>query len=156
MILLHATLDRTLLNFLIFLLLPATKLGKVMFLHVSVILFTGGEYLGRYNPWAGTAPWAGTPPLGRCTPQRGTPPGQVHHPRQVHPTQAGTPPAGTSPWQVPPRQVHPPATVHAGIWSTRGWHASHWNAFLFSIISTEKTTQVSDNKCMSFQFVILS
>ena len=30
--------------------------GKVMFLHVSVILFTGGEYLGRYPPWAGTPP----------------------------------------------------------------------------------------------------
>ena len=33
---------------------------------------------------------------------------------------------------------HPPAdptcAVHAGIWSTSGWYASHWNAFLFVIV----------------------
>ena len=31
--------------------------GKVMFLHLSVILFTGG---GVYTPWAST-PWADSP-----------------------------------------------------------------------------------------------
>ena len=30
--------------------------GKVMFLQVCVILFTGGEYLGRYTPWARYTP----------------------------------------------------------------------------------------------------
>ena len=48
-------------------------------------------------------------PLGRYTPQ------QIHPPRQVH----------------LPGQVHPPPTVHAGIRSTAGRYASHWNAFLF-------------------------
>ena len=45
--------------------------GKVIFLHLSVILFTGA-YLGRYTPRQ-VAPWAGTP-LGRNPPP---PPGQV-------------------------------------------------------------------------------
>ena len=57
---------------------------KVIFLHLSVILFTGE------STWAGT-------PLGRYT---SSPPGQVP-PRQVHPL------AGT-----PPRQVHPPGQIH--------------------------------------------
>ena len=58
---------------------PANEvLGNVIFLHLSVNLFTGWEYLGRYTPWAGTPSWEGTPPW------------------QVHPW-AGTPPAGTPP-----------------------------------------------------------
>ena len=68
--------------------------AKVMFLHVSVILFTGG------------CTWAGTPP-GRYTPLgRYTPSGQVHPqppgrytPRQVHPC-----------GQVPPRRYTCPPT----------------------------------------------
>ena len=51
---------------------PANEVwGKAIFLHLSVILFTVGEYLGRYPP-----------PPGRYTPlpQAGTPPGQVHPP----------------------------------------------------------------------------
>ena len=40
------------------------------------------------------------------------------------------------PGQAPPHadtllSRHPPCTVHAGIRSTRGRYASHWNAFLF-------------------------
>ena len=100
-------------------------LAKVMFLQVSVILLTGGEYLtrytplplssqvhppGRYTPWAGTPPGRYTP-LGRYTPRAGThPPGQVHPPGRYTPW-AGTPPlAGTPPWAgTPPLwQVHPP------------------------------------------------
>ena len=68
---------------------PANEVwGKVIFLHLSVILFTGGEYLGRYPP-------------GRYTPGRSI-------------LQQVNPPAGTSPWQVhppsryTPQQVHPP------------------------------------------------
>ena len=71
-------------------------------------------------------------------PQGGVP-GQVP-PRQVHPAGQVQPSK-----QVPPRQVHPqtgtapwpgtlaPATVHAGIQSTSGQYASHWNAFLLHL-----------------------
>ena len=64
---------------------PANEVwGKVIFLHLSVILFTGGvpgqvppsRYtpLGRYPPGRYTPPWAGTPPMSRYTPWAGTPP----------------------------------------------------------------------------------
>ena len=66
---------------------PANEVwGKDMFLHVSVILFTGrgvsGTPPGRYTP------------LGRYTP------------RQVHPPPAGAPPSG----RYPPLQVDPAGT----------------------------------------------
>ena len=56
---------------------PQRSCGKVMFLHLSLILFTGGGCLPQcilgYTPWADTPgqtpPWADTP-LGR-------PPGQI-------------------------------------------------------------------------------
>ena len=84
---------------------------------LSVILFTGEEYLGQV-PLAGPPP-AGTPPgrytPGRNTPRTGKPPPPDRYPaRQVHP-QTGTPPA-----------------MHAGIRSTSGRYASYWNAFLLS------------------------
>ena len=46
---------------------PANEVwGKVIFLHLSVILFTGGVPgqvpLGRYTPWAGTSPGQVHPP----------------------------------------------------------------------------------------------
>ena len=62
-------------------------------------------------------------------------PGQVTpkvHPRQVHPPGQVHPPAGT-----------PPATVHAGIRSTIGRYASHWNAFLFCGSFCNKTIHFS-------------
>ena len=76
--------------------------GKVMFLHLSVILFTGE---GLPHPPGRHPPWADTP-----TPSGQTPP----PPLGRHPPQADTPRA-----------------VHAGIRSTCGWYASYWNAFLF-------------------------
>ena len=63
----------------------------------------------------GGSTWASTPP-GRYIPLGKYTPGQVH------------PQAGTS-----LAQVHPLATVHAGIWSTSGRYASHWNAFLYFV-----------------------
>ena len=71
---------------------PQTKFAMVMFLHVSVILSTGGVPAqggtGRYNP-----------PPQACTPH---PPG-----RYTPPPQAGKPhPPGR--YTPPPRQVHPP------------------------------------------------
>ena len=134
-----------------FLLPPTNEVwGKVIFFHLSLILFTKGGVPGQVPP-------------GRYTPWAGTPPGQVH-PWQVHPQagtrsegtspQAGTPLAGTPPKQVhppgryplagtPPRQVHPqagtPPAMHAGIRSTSGRYASHWNAFLFKFCSVCRT-----------------
>ena len=54
------------------------------------------------------------PPPARYTPLAGTPPGRY----------------------TAPGQVHPPATVHAGIRSTSGRYASHWNAFLYAEMFT--------------------
>ena len=88
---------------------------------LSVILFTGGEYLGRVP---GTPPWAPPPPRTRCSLGRYIPQDHVHPPgRYPHRT-------STSPGQVPPGarytplrpstpsrtrhtpqgQVHPPGT----------------------------------------------
>ena len=90
-------------------------------------------------PQGGVCPIAcwDTHPLGQVYPPAGTPPGRFT-PRQVH-LQAGTPPGRYTPGRYPPGQVHPPVRyntpcpVHAGIRSTSGRYASHWNAFLFLI-----------------------
>ena len=66
---------------------PQRSWGKVMFLHVSVILFTGG---------GGVCPLhAGIRPLGSDTPRAD--PSRTRHPLSR-----------------PPRSRHPPSTVHAG------------------------------------------
>ena len=77
---------------------PANEVwGKVIFLHLSVILFTGGVH-GKVPPWQ-VHPPAGTPPAG-------TPPRQLHPRTGTPPPWAGTPPpwAGTPPlWAgIPP------------------------------------------------------
>ena len=106
---------------------PQRSLGKVMFLYVSVILFTGGvcpitcwdahppQTRGRYPPDRGRhppRPEAGTPPR----PEAGTPhsPG----PEAGTPTrdQRQAPPRADTP---PSRSRHPPSAVHAG----RYWNA---------------------------------
>ena len=74
---------------------PANEVwGKVIFLHLSVILFRGaylGRYpLGRYTPQQVT-PWAGTHTPGRYTPLAGTPPRQVHPPGRYTPLGSYTP-----------------------------------------------------------------
>ena len=74
---------------------------KVMFLHLSVILFTGGR--GVHPPWQTQPPGRHTPsPTPRQTPPTWTdtyPPGR-HPPRQ-------TPPRQTTPQQTPPWQTYP-------------------------------------------------
>ena len=106
--------------------------GKVIFLLLSVILFTGGrEYLGRYPPWAGN------PPPGRYTPEAGTPPwagtpncrytllaGTSPPHGQVHPLVRYTPPPGAG---------TPPGAVHAGRYGQQAGGTHHWNAFLFDL-----------------------
>ena len=72
---------------------------KVLFLHLSVILFTGGV--------SATSPRAYTPQTTPLSGQTPPPPGQ-------------TPPLGRPPWQTPPWPVlagihTPPCPVHAGI-----------------------------------------
>ena len=88
-----------------FLLPPANEVwGKVIFLHLSVILFTGWGVPGQVAP-----PLAGTYPPGQVHPQQVHPPGRYTPPGQVPPTPRQVPPGSTPPGQVhPPEQVHPP------------------------------------------------
>ena len=74
--------------------------GKVIFLHLSVILFTGGGVPGQVHPPAGPTGQV-HPPSRYTTPKRYTPPGrytpwQVHPPQQVQP-RTDTPLASTPP-----------------------------------------------------------
>ena len=87
-----------------------------MFLHLSVILFTGGSAsvdTGRPPPGPGILPWEQTPP------GADTPPGTRHHPEQIPLLEADTdnpPPQDQSPPEqthspradTPPRSRHPP------------------------------------------------
>ena len=83
--------------------------AKVMFLHVSVILLTGGSLENPPPPGPGTH----TPPR-----PRRTPPGPV------------TPPSRTKENPPRPRRT-PPREEHCSIRSMSGRYASYWNAFLF-------------------------
>ena len=85
---------------------PQRSCDKVMFLHLSVILFTGRL----------ADPPGQTRPLGRHQPSRQP---------QAHPL-------GSHPWADTPVGRHPPlCAVPAGIWSRSERYASYWNAFLF-------------------------
>ena len=120
-------MQRNLLVVVRYSLLPVNEVwSKVIFLHLFVILFTGG-YLGRYTPRQvhslGRYPLARYTSLGRYTPlgsypprqvhpQEGTPPGrytpQAGTPLGRYTPQAGTPPGQVHPWAgTPPGQVHP-------------------------------------------------
>ena len=83
------------------LLLPAMKLGKVMFLHVSVILFTGGGGLPHcmlgYTPHPPPGPKAGTPPPEYTPPSRHPPQDQAPPPSAVHAGRYGQQAGGTHP-----------------------------------------------------------
>ena len=85
--------------------------AKVMFLHVSVILFTGGGLqAGR------------TPPTGRNPPGRENPPRPGRPPR----TRENPPPGREN----PPGPGRPPREADSRIRSTSGRYTSYWNAFL--------------------------
>ena len=85
------------------------EIVKVMFLHLSVILFTGGglcQCMLGYQPPLG----AGTPSLGAGTPSlgAGTPSLGAGTPWSRHPPGAGTPPrAGTPLGAGTPKQAPP-------------------------------------------------
>ena len=99
---------------------PQTKFAKVMFSLVSVCPYGWG-----------------------CLPHcmlGYTPPGR-HPPGQRPPTQ--TPHWADTPSPGP--QADTPRTVHAGIRSTSGRQASHWNAFLFYNVIRDFMTCVGDS-----------
>ena len=85
-----------------------------MFLHVCVILFTGGVSRQGEPPGQREPPWQGEPPLAGRTP----------------PDQADTPPPRTR--RTPPLNQADPPTQEADsrIRFTSGRYASNWNAFL--------------------------
>ena len=121
--------------------------AKVIFLHLSVVLFTGGACLRQTPLWEQTPPQEQNPPeqtpLGQTPPRSDTPPGQtppqVRHPLSRHP------PKQTPPWEqtpglstpspgtkyTPPGLSTPAPEGDSGIRSTSGRYASFWNAFLF-------------------------
>ena len=90
--------------------------AKVIFLHLFVILFTGGWWYPRRD-------WGRSPP-GSMPPPRSKPPGS-------------RPPRTTPP--PPPGSRHPPQTrpplreADSGIRFMSGRYASYWNAFLLPL-----------------------
>ena len=108
--------------------------AKVMFLHVSVILFTGGESPGRENPpppdRENPPPRPGRPP----GPGRPPPAGRTPRTRQTPPNQADPP----GPGRPPQDQAPSPGKPDFRIRSTSGRYASYWNAFLFLLQNWEK------------------
>ena len=122
-----------------------------MFLHVSVILFTGGvsgepPRDQADTPLAGRTPRTSQTPPGRENPpwDQGEPPGtrQIPPHRENPPRdQADTPPAGRTP---PPDQGDLPREEDCSIRSMSGRYASYWNAFLSAIeIFSKKTAACS-------------
>ena len=113
--------------------------AKVMFLHVSVILLTGGSLENppqtRQTPRdQGEPPWTRqTPPGTKENPppdQGEPPPGPGRNPPW---DQAGTPPG---PRRTPPTGPGtPPGEEHCSIRSMSGRYASYWNAFLLNVAS---------------------
>ena len=107
--------------------------AKVIFLHLSVILFTGGGsasmHAGIPNP-----PGPGRHPPGADTPSltRQTPLDQAD-PLQTRQNPPGADPSGPGrPPQSRPRdQADPPPEADSSIRFTSGRYASYWNAFLF-------------------------
>ena len=103
---------------------PQRSCGKVMFLHLSVILSMGGVsasvHAGIHTP--------SKPLLGRHPPGRQ----HTHTPGQTSPW-ADTPQADTFPDRHPPRKTPPPPPGH----HCSGRYASCWNTFLCGIIFAE-------------------
>ena len=106
------------------LLLPGRNevVAKVILLHLSVILFTGGVCLSACwdaPPHQGD-PHARRPPEGGTPPAKETPPQEGGTPCQGDPPEGGTPRQGEP---LPQKEAPPPGRRHA----------SYWNAFLFQI-----------------------
>ena len=141
-------------------------LAKVIFSHLSVILFTGGGLARRPPCWKENPPswmenppgWMESPPpAGRRTPSAGW---RTHPP----PTGRRTPPAGWRPPQLegePPRlegeppgwKETPPREADSGIRSTIGRYASYWNAFLLKNMCTITSSKSVDGVISYLQSV---
>ena len=114
------------------------SLGKVMFLHLSVILFTGWGVCipacnGANTPWADTPPWADSP-TGRHPRGRQTPPDRHPTPLDRSPW-ADNPPGQTTPLgRHTPRRTQPtPDTIgygqQVGGTHSTGMHTCYFNNF---------------------------
>ena len=98
---------------------PQTNFAKVMFLHLSVILFMGGVCLSACwdthpqsrHPTGADTPWSRHPPEQTPPPRADT----HHPPRSKHPPGADTSPPCSACWEIR---------------ATSGRYASYWNAFL--------------------------
>ena len=102
---------------------PAKEVwGKVIFLHLSVILFTRGRCLPLGQGYLSHGPEG----VCVCTPPDTQPLDVPRHTPPGH-TPLDTPP-GCTPWTHPLLDTHPSRSIS-------GWYASYWNAFLFSGIS---------------------
>ena len=114
--------------------------AKVIFLHLFVILFTGGclpQCMLRYHIPLSRHPWS-RHPLGADTHPGADTPRSKHPPEQ-------TPPRADTPWSrhpreqtppradTPPEQTPPSPGADSGIRSMSGRYASYWNAFLYKI-----------------------
>ena len=104
--------------------------AKVMFLHVSVILYTGGVSGEPPQDQADTPPGRENPPRpGRTPPGRETPPaGRTPLAGRTLPPPL---PAGRTP---PGPGRSPPGEDDCSIRSMSGRYASYWDAFLFYLI----------------------
>ena len=102
---------------------PQRSWGKVIFSHVSVILFTGGGSASVHAGIPPPLPWQQNPLARRPPPQKVDPPWQGRPPQQGRP-----PPSKAD----PPWHGRPPPLCSAcwEIRSTSGWYASYWNAIL--------------------------
>ena len=108
---------------------PQTKFAKVMFLHLSVILFTGGG-----GVWL-SACWNTHPPGSRHLPRADIPWEQTPLEQTPLPG-AGTPLLGAdTPVKTPP--------LRSACWeirATSGRYASYWNAFLLCEVNIHVLT----------------
>ena len=83
---------------------PQRSWAKVIFLHLSVILFTAGVSASPHPPRS-RHPTADT--------SRSRHPKSRHPPEQTHtPPEQTHPPKQTPPWSRPPEQTHPPGSRH--------------------------------------------
>ena len=100
--------------------------AKVIFLHLSVILFTRWWSASLH---AGIPPCQGDPLLPRRPPAKETP-----LPRRPPPTKETPLPRRPPTKETPLPRRPPPGEADSGIRSMSGRYASYWNAFLFFIV----------------------